>query len=121
MCCAYLGQGLVECSACRHLGELPDEHGGVAGWRQLKGELQGKQVAFRAFCNQGTYQITQLLVSLQPLVPAHRSGRFGEKSQPSPRPACIPPPHPRLTTPQVSEWGGAEASCPPCHTLGRGP
>lgn len=35
----YLGEGLMECCACGHLGELSDEHGGIAGWRQLEGEL----------------------------------------------------------------------------------
>lgn len=35
----YLCERLMKRCSCCHLGELPDEHGGIAGWRQLKGEL----------------------------------------------------------------------------------
>lgn len=51
VCRAYLGEGLVERRACRHFGEFPDEHGSVAGGRQLKGELKGQQPARPPFCN----------------------------------------------------------------------
>lgn len=54
VCGGYLGEGLVEGRACRHFGELPYEHGGVAGGRQLKGQLKGKQAALPRFCKKHT-------------------------------------------------------------------
>lgn len=42
----------MEGSACCHLGELSDEHGGIAGWKELEGDLQSKQTALCAICNQ---------------------------------------------------------------------
>lgn len=42
----------MECCACGHFSQFPDEHGCIAGWWQLEGELQSKQTAPFAFCSQ---------------------------------------------------------------------
>lgn len=51
-CSRYLSEGFVECCACGHFSQFPDEHGCIAGWWQLEGELQSKQIAAFAFCSQ---------------------------------------------------------------------
>ena len=42
----------MECCASGHLGELPDQHGGITGGGKLEGQLKRQHASVCSFCSQ---------------------------------------------------------------------